>query len=126
MLGEGFILVKRDRVLSITILSTYIVKSKQDEQVEQLDLFDLFEVPVQVEKAKGVTRKVIKALLYEKKNTLTMERLIKDNLTQQQATQAIEGVAKQIISEQITAWGVMIFLLFAVIVAVWWVNRTEA
>jgi hypothetical protein len=55
-----------------------------------------------------------------------MERLIKDNLTQQQATQAIEGVAKQIISEQITAWGVMIFLLFAVIVAVWWVNRTEA
>jgi hypothetical protein len=70
MLGEGFILVKRDRVLSITILSTYIVKSKQDEQVEQLDLFDLFEVPVQVEKAKGVTRKVIKALLYEKKTRL--------------------------------------------------------
>jgi hypothetical protein len=54
-----------------------------------------------------------------------MENLIKQNLTQQQATQVPNKVAKTILPTQITSGGAMIFILFAVIIAVWWVNQVE-
>ena len=55
-----------------------------------------------------------------------MESLIKQNTIQQQATQIPGRVARTILPTQITTGGIMMFILFAVIIAVWWVNQTEA
>lgn len=51
-----------------------------------------------------------------------METLIEENVTQKDA----EQVAKTIFSEQTTVWGGIVFILFAVIIAVWWLNRSES
>jgi len=50
-----------------------------------------------------------------------MEPLIEENVTQQDA----EQVAKTIFSDQTAVWGSIVFILFSVIIAVWWLNRAE-
>jgi len=52
-----------------------------------------------------------------------MERLIEENVAEPRA----EQVAKTIFSEQTTlsVWAGITFIIFAVIVAVWWLNRKE-
>lgn len=51
-----------------------------------------------------------------------METIIEKNVTQQDARQ----VAKTLFTEQTTVWGGVIFIIFAVIIAVWWVNQAES
>jgi len=50
-----------------------------------------------------------------------MENFIEENITQPDP----QKLTKIIFWEQTTAWGGVVFLIIAVIIAVWWVNHSD-